>query len=223
MLRGESNQEIARGVFAVVIVGPKLLVGEKSPVRTLFSQASFNKKVLGLVVDEAHCIYQWGGDFRPEYSQLSTIRALLPNRVAVHATSVTMPPTVLAHMQKSLLIDPASSFTLNLGNDRPNIYWEVRRMPAGKPAIESLSVLIPDNPEDLERLPKGMVFFDDILESMKGRRWFLSKLPERFRGRVKTYNARRHELAKKLVLQDFREGTVDILFATEAAGMVSSS
>ena len=50
----EPSQDIERGKYSVVIVGPKLLVHEKSAARVLLSQVHFSKKVLALVVDEAH-------------------------------------------------------------------------------------------------------------------------------------------------------------------------
>lgn len=216
----KNSQEIEGGKYSVVVVGPKLLLGEKSPVRVLFSQAHFSKKVLGLIVDEAHCIVQWGDDFRPEYASLSTLRALLSVGTSVQAFSATMPPGVLAHTHKSLLIDPVCSFLLNLGNNRANISWHVVHMTAGKTDLESLQILIPDDVESLTMLPKTMVFFDDILQSLKARRWLVERLPATLHKRVRNYNARMDDLSKAIVMEEFRNGQVDILFTTEAAGMV---
>ncbi|KAJ3822554.1 P-loop containing nucleoside triphosphate hydrolase protein [Lentinula raphanica] len=53
-------------------------------------------KTLCIVVDEAHCISQWGDKFRPIYQQLGTLRAFVPAQVPFLATSATMQPTVLA-------------------------------------------------------------------------------------------------------------------------------
>ncbi|KAM5538410.1 hypothetical protein V8D89_008012 [Ganoderma adspersum] len=69
--------------------------------RDVLSSPDFGKRVLGLHVDEAHCIAQWGGKFRPGYSQLEA----------------------LAH--DTMNIDPLNSFYLNLGNDHHNITWEL--------------------------------------------------------------------------------------------------
>ena len=204
----------------MVIIGPKLLVDEKSAMRALLSQAHFSKKILALIVDEAHCIVQWGGDFRPEYSVLSTVRALLPRSASLQAFSATMPPLVLAQTHKSLLIDPTRSFILNLGNDRPNISWHVVHMTAGKTDLECLQMLIPDDVDSLTKLPKTMVFFDEILQSLKARRWLVERLPAALAERVKNFNARMDALSKASVMNSFRRGMVDVLFATEAAGMV---
>lgn len=203
----------------MIAVGPKLLVGQDSPVRSLFSQSHFNKKVLGLVIDEAHCISQWGGEFRPEYSELSTVRGLLSPQTSVHATSATMPPLVLDHTMKSLLINPFTSFLLVLGNDRRNITRRVFYMKAGKSDLDCLDFLIPKDGQPTS-LTKTMIFFDDIFQSMKARRWLLERLPEGFDEHVKNYNARRSDLARSLVMQGYQRGTIDVLLTAEAAGMV---
>ncbi|EJF60637.1 P-loop containing nucleoside triphosphate hydrolase protein, partial [Dichomitus squalens LYAD-421 SS1] len=115
-------------------------------------------------------------------------------------------------------IDPSTSFYLNLGNDRPNITWEVRYMKAGRPELDELEFLLPTLPNS-SRLTKTMVFFDDITASMKARRWFQKRLPAALYPRVRCYNARRGELSKGLVMSQFLKGDIDILLATEAAGM----
>lgn len=217
----DNNQEVERGAYALLVTGPKLLVGEDNAVRKLFSQPKFTRKVLGFVVDEAHCISQWGGEFRPEYAALDVIRALLPTQASVQLASATMPPLVLGEALKTLRMQLEKAFFLNVGNDRANISWEVRTMAAGKSDLDALALLLP-TPNNPLCLLKSMVFFNDILLLMKAQRWFVSKLPEALRSRVKGYYARRCELAKTLVMHKFVNGEIDILFTTEAAGMVGT-
>ncbi|EIW55821.1 P-loop containing nucleoside triphosphate hydrolase protein [Trametes versicolor FP-101664 SS1] len=216
----ELLDDIAQGKYSVVIIGPKLLTERQSTFRTLLSNAKFTKRVLALVVDEAHCIAQWGGEFRPEYSDLGDVRALLTLNTSVCAFSATMKPSALALARKTLHILPNRSFHLNIGNDRPNITWEVRYMTAGKSNLDVLGFLLPANVATLAKLPmRRMLFFDDINVSMNACRWLIERLPPILQSRVKVYNARRCTLAKDLVMQDFRQGKLDILLTTEAAGM----
>ena len=74
-------------------------------------------------VDEAHCIRQWGHDFRPEYRQLRALRAAFP-ALAVHAYTATATPQVRGDIIAELrLKDP----TVLVGSfDRPNLIYRVR-------------------------------------------------------------------------------------------------
>src|SRR6516164_8283659 len=76
---------LRQGRYRLLYVSPERLVGEASDgflYRLSASQVSF------VAVDEAHCISQWGHDFRPEYRQLGRVRQLLPG-IAIHAFTAT--------------------------------------------------------------------------------------------------------------------------------------
>ncbi|MFW6199714.1 MAG: RecQ family ATP-dependent DNA helicase [Gemmatimonadota bacterium] len=79
-----------------------------------------------LAVDEAHCISEWGHDFRPEYATLGGVRAEL--EVPVMALTATATPRVRAEITASLgLTNPVR---VVLSFDRPNLGWQV--VPAGR-------------------------------------------------------------------------------------------
>ena len=89
--------------------------------RDLIQSPTYTKRIRGLVIDEAHCICQWGDKFRPEYANLISLRSLVPLGVPMYATTATALPQVLEDIRKNLGIDGEQSFHLNLGNDRPDI------------------------------------------------------------------------------------------------------
>jgi ATP-dependent DNA helicase RecQ len=92
--------------------------------------------VRAVAVDEAHCISQWGHDFRPEYRQLAGLRALLPG-VSLHACTATATPRVQRDIVEQLqLRDP---LVLVGSFDRPNLVYRIEpRMDGRRQLLEVL-------------------------------------------------------------------------------------
>lgn len=81
-------------------------------------------KVCMLVVDEAHCVSQWGYDFRPSYLQIADVRRLLPSGVPVLALTATAPPRVARDIQLQLGFRAENAFSMSF--ERKNIVYVVR-------------------------------------------------------------------------------------------------
>lgn len=189
--------------------------------RQLLSSPKFAERIGAFVVDEAHCISQWGDNFRPVYAQLGTLRAFVPLHVPFLVTSATLPPLILAQVRATTHIQADSSYHVNLGVDRPNIAWFVRMMKAGKSDLDALAFLIPGSREGvMEDLIQTMVFFDDINLAEEAMKWIRSHLPPELRKYIAVYNSRRSLRSKNKVIKEFREGKIKHLLTTEAAGMV---
>jgi ATP-dependent DNA helicase RecQ len=110
---------VREGRYRLLYVSPERLVGEGSDA---FLSRLASCGVSFVAVDEAHCISQWGHDFRPEYRQLGRLRELLPG-VAVHAYTATATARVRRDIASQLsLTDPlelVGSF------DRPNLLYRI--------------------------------------------------------------------------------------------------
>ncbi|OQX65314.1 MAG: hypothetical protein B5M51_01065, partial [Anaerolinea sp. 4484_236] len=87
-----------------------------------------NSHVESLVIDEAHCISEWGHDFRPEYRQLNTLRRRLPQATTL-ALTATATRRVRADIKKTLQITDANEFIGSF--DRPNLNLSVSDKVAG--------------------------------------------------------------------------------------------
>lgn len=116
------------------------------------------KRMLAVIVDEAHCGSQWGGEFRPHYALLDRLRALLPVGIPVLATSATLNDSALADVCNGLNIDLDDSFFLNLSNDRPNITPSMVEMKSSKD-YHAIHEHLPDpaNVHSIADLPKGII------------------------------------------------------------------
>ena len=75
-------------------------------------------------IDEAHCISEWGHDFRPEYRRIRTIIDTIGKKVPVIALTATATPKVQGDIQKNLGMDKAEVFISSF--NRPNLYYEIR-------------------------------------------------------------------------------------------------
>jgi ATP-dependent DNA helicase RecQ len=107
------------GRFRLLYVSPERLVGEGSQS---FLALLARCGVSFVAVDEAHCISQWGHDFRPEYRQLARLRDLLPG-VSVHAFTAT----ATARVRRDIAAQLALREPIDLvgGFDRPNLLYRV--------------------------------------------------------------------------------------------------
>lgn len=82
-----------------------------------------NVKVSFVAVDEAHCISEWGHDFRPEYRRIKQMVKAIDD-VPIMALTATATPKVQSDIQKNLSMNDAEVFKTSF--NRPNLYYEVR-------------------------------------------------------------------------------------------------
>ncbi|MBO4341189.1 MAG: DNA helicase RecQ [Bacteroidales bacterium] len=113
----EVRQDLLRGVTKLLYVAPESLTKEENISLLKEIKISF------YAVDEAHCISEWGHDFRPEYRKIrSIIEEIQP--APVIALTATATPKVQSDILKNLRIQDAVVFKSSF--NRPNLYYEVR-------------------------------------------------------------------------------------------------
>ncbi len=112
------KEDITNGVTKLLYVAPESLTKEEN-VEFLRSV-----KISFLAIDEAHCISEWGHDFRPEYRNLRHIIGRIGDNIPIIGLTATATPKVQEDIIKNLGISGATTFKASF--NRPNLFYEVR-------------------------------------------------------------------------------------------------
>ena len=112
------KKDILGGVTKLLYVAPESL--SKQETIDFFKSV----KISFLAVDEAHCISEWGHDFRPEYRNLRVILEQFKQSIPIIALTATATPKVQEDVMKNLGISKAKVYKASF--NRPNLYYEVR-------------------------------------------------------------------------------------------------
>ena len=123
----ENVGRIVRGKVRLLYVAPETLLMEK----TLALLAS--QQIDCLTIDEAHCISEWGHDFRPDYRQIAEIRKRFPGAVCL-ALTATATERVRQDIKQSLRFKTSNQFLASF--NRPNLFLEI--VPKENPFLQTL-------------------------------------------------------------------------------------
>ena len=131
-----TNRQIAerclRGDVKLLYISPERLMTELKWMQTMLKVSLF-------AIDEAHCISQWGHDFRPEYTQLGNLHKLFPN-VPIMALTATADKITKADIIEQLHLQNPKIFISSF--DRPNLSLDVRRGYTAKEKLRTILNLI---------------------------------------------------------------------------------
>ena len=112
------KKDMTSGITKLLYVAPESLTKEENIEFLKSVPISF------VAIDEAHCISEWGHDFRPEYRNLRKIIDRLGERIPIIGLTATATPKVQEDILKNLGIQNAHTFKASF--NRPNLYYEVR-------------------------------------------------------------------------------------------------
>ena len=112
------KEDIVNGVTKLLYVAPESLTKEE------YVDFLKEQKISFLAVDEAHCISEWGHDFRPEYRNLKSIIKRIGENIPIIGLTATATPKVQEDILKNLAMSNAQTFKASF--NRPNLYYEIR-------------------------------------------------------------------------------------------------
>ncbi|MDT0648883.1 DNA helicase RecQ [Autumnicola edwardsiae] len=112
------KEDISNGITKLLYVAPESLTKED------YVEFLRGQTISFLAIDEAHCISEWGHDFRPEYRNLRHIIKRIGDNIPIIALTATATPKVQEDILKNLGITDAKTFKASF--NRPNLYYEVR-------------------------------------------------------------------------------------------------
>ncbi len=201
---GQPHSEVMRHLDNAVFGAYKFLYVSPERLSTsLFLHKVQRMNISLITVDEAHCISQWGYDFRPQYLRIADVRKLVP-QAPVLALTATATPDVVDDIQDKLAFRPGSQvFRMSFARD--NLHYYVRF------ADDKISELI----HIIKSVPSSAIVYT---RSRRGTR----ELAEILRKEGITahyYHAGLSSLDKDVRQQAWQTGRVRVMVATNAFGM----
>jgi ATP-dependent DNA helicase RecQ len=203
----EVEAAIAAREIDVLLVSPERL-NNPAFVESVLPQLT--KETGLLVIDEAHCISDWGHDFRPDYRRLKSLLAGLPPGIPVLATTATANARVVADVSEQLEVAGGSSPTLVLRGslDRESLHLGVLELPSDAHRLAWLA-------EQLDALPGSGIIYTLTIAQAEA----VSDHLRRAGHAVSSYTGKTETAERLQAESDLLANRVKALVATSALGM----
>ena len=202
--REQRYKNVADGKYRLLYVTPERF---RKPE---FLEVMAKRTVRLFVVDEAHCISEWGHDFRPDYTRLSEFRAKIGNPTTI-ALTATATPNVQQDIIRQLDLSPNEVELFHEGIDRPNLELVVTEVYSPDEKYEHMQRAIEDS-----RTKSGsqIIYFTLIRTLME----YSDRMREH-RIRHVVYHGDLDRNTRRKIQDDFMSGSTKLVLATNAFGM----
>lgn len=227
------EQRIEQGTYRVITMGPELLLDPR--FHNLFSRPALSNRVKRIIIDEAHCVHEWGGSFRSEYLKLYRLYLRFASRVPClqwYLTSATLTYNMAAEVLSKLHM-PTLSFKrdddhtlwLRRSNDRPNHHYVVRRMNHSIDSCNDLNGLVPDglSSDDEKKITPFLVYVNSRKMTRKVAEHLKDRLHWENRKMIVWVHAGMSDHHRRESVEKFARGEIIGIIATDALGLVRSS
>lgn len=202
--REKRYAQVARGEYTLLYVTPERF---RKPD---FNEVIVQRTISLLAVDEAHCISEWGHDFRPDYTRLRELRALIGNPTTI-ALTATATRDVQLDIVRQLGLQPEQIQTFHSGIDRPNLTLTIEEVWGDDEKIQRIIDIQKKFPTETG---SGIVYFTLIRT--------LERLSEQLRSRRIPHVCYHGDLdpgQRKRIQNQFMSGESPLVLATPAFGM----
>ncbi len=186
------------GRYKIIYVAPERLVTDS------FLDFALHAHISMLVVDEAHCVSQWGQDFRPSYLKIVEFIGRLPKRPVISAFTATATKEVRDDIIDILLLQNPK--VVSTGFDRPNLYFAVQSPKDKYGAMKNFLELHPGQSGIIYCLTRKYV--EEVYERLGEEGFSVTK-----------YHAGLSDIERKANQEDFIYSRAEIMVATNAFGM----
>lgn len=186
------------GRYQIIYVAPERLVTES------FLDFALNVQISMVVVDEAHCVSQWGQDFRPGYLKIVEFISKLPSRPVVSAFTATATKEVREDIVYLLALQ--NPVIVTTGFDRPNLYFAVQSPKDKYASMKNYLELHPAQSGIIYCLTRKTV--EEVFERLCGDGFSVAK-----------YHAGLSDRERRTGQEEFIYGRKEIMVATNAFGM----
>jgi ATP-dependent DNA helicase RecQ len=193
--------DISRGKYKILFVAPERF--KKDDFREVIKK----RKISLLAVDEAHCVSQWGNDFRPDYSKINEFRTFLNNPTVIALTA-----TATAEVQKDIIkkigVQEREIKTFNEGICRLNLHLTVIEVIDD---VEKFNEIY----EILKKNTGNIIIYFNLIKNILLFSQFLDMKKERYLA----YHGKLDPSQRKYVQKRFITAKNSIMLATNAFGM----
>ncbi|OKL55755.1 hypothetical protein UA08_09010 [Talaromyces atroroseus] len=202
------QSSLAERELELLYVTPEM-INKNLALRDTLKKLHDNGKFARLVIDEAHCVSQWGHDFRPDYKELGAFRADFPG-VPVMALTATATENVKIDVIQNLKMTGCD--VLSQSFNRPNLTYDVLPKRGSAPNIISQ---IADIIDSSYRGKAGIVY----CLSRKDCEKVAEQLSNEYRVKATHYHAGMPSEDRTSIQRDWQSGKYDVIVATIAFGM----
>jgi len=199
--RNDRYRRLAAGEWNILYVSPERFRKEE------FVSVIQQREISLLAVDEAHCVSQWGHDFRPDYTRIAEFRKLIgkPPLIALTATAT---PDVQKDIARLCTEEGEEIELFNEGINRPNLYLGMEEVIDSE---EKYDIIL----DELEKVKGAKIIYFTLIKNLEA----FSRYLEEKKIKHRYYHGKLPPDKRKRIQHDFMAGRGNLMLATNAFGM----